>query len=112
MKKLYTPTSLYLFFGICWLADFSTYLGRLNFTASIAKMQAADGLSKTALGQVASAFFIAYGAGQLVFPLCVVDVSEKVEKDVHYAVTVQDIQDYEAQYGPIPEGAFVALRTV
>lgn len=65
MKKLYTPASLYLFFGICWLAYFSTYLGRLNFTASIAEMQAADHLSKTALGQVASAFFIAYGAGQL-----------------------------------------------
>lgn len=65
MKKLYTPASLYLFFGICWLAYFSTYLGRLNFTASIAEIQAADQLSKTALGQVASAFFIAYGAGQL-----------------------------------------------
>ncbi len=53
----------------------------------------------------------AYGVNQLIFPLCVVDVSKKVEQDVHYAVTVQDIQDYEAQYGPIPDGAFVALRT-
>lgn len=53
----------------------------------------------------------AYGVQQLVFPLCVVDVSEKVKEDVHYAVTVQDIQDYEAKYGPIPDGAFVALRT-
>ncbi len=31
------------------------------------------------------------GPEQLVFPLCVVDVSEKVKEDVHYAVTVQDI---------------------
>lgn len=53
----------------------------------------------------------AYGARQLVYPLCVVDVSEKVKEDVHYAVTVQDILDYEAKYGPIPDGAFVALRT-
>lgn len=53
----------------------------------------------------------AYGVDQLVFPLCVVDVSGKVKEDVHYAVTVQDIQDYESQYGPIPVGAFVALRT-
>ena len=53
----------------------------------------------------------AYGVKQLVFPLCVVDVSAKVKGDVHYAVTVQDLLDYEAQYGPIPEGAFVALRT-
>lgn len=53
----------------------------------------------------------AYGVEQLVFPLCVIDVSDKVAQDVHYAVTVQDILDYEAKYGPIPEGAFVALRT-
>ncbi len=53
----------------------------------------------------------AFGAADLVFPLCVVDVTEKVERDVHYAVTAQDIRDYEAQYGPIPDGAFVALRT-
>ena len=53
----------------------------------------------------------AFGAEQLVFPLCVVDVSEKVKDDVHYAVTVQDIKDYEGQYGAVPEGAFVALRT-
>ena len=32
-------------------------------------------------------------------------------KDCHYAATEQDILDWEAKYGPIPEGAFVALRT-
>jgi len=39
----------------------------------------------------------AYGVEQLVFPLCVIDVTDKVAKDVHYAVTVQDILDYEAK---------------
>ena len=53
----------------------------------------------------------AFGVKDGVFPLCVVDVSEKVAADCHYAVTVQDIKDYEAKYGPIPDGAFVALRT-
>ena len=53
----------------------------------------------------------AYEARQLVFPLCVVDITEKVAKDVHYAATSQDIRDYEAQYGPIPDGAMVVLRT-
>ena len=65
MKKLHTSTSLYLFFGICWLAYFSTYLGRLNFTASIPEIQVAENWSKASLGQIASAFFVAYGAGQL-----------------------------------------------
>ncbi|WP_405378318.1 cyclase family protein [Phascolarctobacterium sp.] len=52
-----------------------------------------------------------YGAKQMLFPLCVIDVTAKVAKDVHYAVTVEDIKEYEAKYGPIPEGAFVALYT-
>ena len=45
------------------------------------------------------------------FPLCVIDITEKVKADCHYAVTVDDIKAYEAQYGDIPDGAFVALRT-
>lgn len=53
----------------------------------------------------------AYGAQHMLYPLCVIDITEKVKKDVHYAVTVEDIKEYEAKYGPIPDGAFVALRT-
>jgi len=46
-----------------------------------------------------------------VFPLCVVDVTEKVKKNQRYLVTVDDIKEYEAKYGDIPDGAFVAIRT-
>ena len=53
----------------------------------------------------------AYGARNMMYPLCVIDISKKVEKDVHYAVTVEDIKAYEEKYGKIPSGAFVALRT-
>ena len=53
----------------------------------------------------------AFGAVDLVFPLCVVDITRQVAQDVHYAVTAADIQAYEAQYGPIPDGAMVALRS-
>ena len=52
-----------------------------------------------------------YGVRDLIFPLCVVDVTEKVAKDPHYAVTAEDIKEYEAKYGDIPDGAFVALYT-
>ena len=52
-----------------------------------------------------------YSVKDAVFPLCVVDITDKVAEDVHYAVTAQDIMDYEAKYGHIPDGAFVALRT-
>lgn len=53
----------------------------------------------------------AFGTEHMAYPLCVIDVSEKVKEDIHYAVTVEDIKAYEAAYGPIPAGAFVALRT-
>ena len=53
----------------------------------------------------------AFGVKDAVFPLCVIDITQKVAEDCHYAVTAQDIRDYEAKYGPIPDGAFVALRT-
>ena len=52
-----------------------------------------------------------FGVRDGVFPLCVVDITKKVAADPCYAVTAQDIRDYEAVYGPIPDGAFVALRT-
>ena len=52
-----------------------------------------------------------YGVQDLIFPLCVIDITDKVKEDVHYAVTVEDIKAYEEKYGPIPDGAFVALRT-
>ena len=50
-----------------------------------------------------------YGAANMIYPLCVVDITKKVATDVHYAVTAQDIIDYEKIYGEIPDGAFVAL---
>ncbi len=52
-----------------------------------------------------------YGLAQMTFPLCVVDITAKVAQDPHYAATAEDIKEYEAKYGAIPDGAFVALRT-
>ncbi len=52
-----------------------------------------------------------YDVKNLIFPLCAIDVTDKVKEDVHYAVTADDIRAYEAKYGAIPDGAFVALYT-
>ena len=52
-----------------------------------------------------------FGPADAAFPLCVIDITEKVKKDCHYSVQVEDIREYEAKYGNIPDGAFVALRT-
>jgi kynurenine formamidase len=48
---------------------------------------------------------------EFAYPLCVIDVHEKVAKNADYALTVDDVKEYEAKYGEIPEGAFVAMRS-
>lgn len=52
-----------------------------------------------------------FGVKDSVFPLCVIDITEKVAEDCRYSVKAEDIRAYEEKYGPIPDGAFVALRT-
>ena len=52
-----------------------------------------------------------YRVNDLIFPLVIIDISKQAKKNARYAVTVDDIKAYEQQYGPIPEGAFVALRS-
>ncbi|MBQ8698265.1 MAG: cyclase family protein [Schwartzia sp.] len=52
-----------------------------------------------------------FGVHNMICPLCVIDITEKVKADVHYAATAEDVKAHEAEYGAIPDGAFVALRT-
>src|SRR5690625_5680647 len=44
-----------------------------------------------------------------VLPLYVIHLEDKVKENPGYAVTVEDIQTFEAEYGEIPEDSFVAL---
>ncbi len=44
-------------------------------------------------------------------PLVVIPIHDKVAKDPNYHLTVQDIQDWEKQYGKIPEGSVVFVRS-
>lgn len=65
--KLTEPNKIRAFFFLCWLTYFSTYLGRLNFTACLAQMVDSGDFSRTSVGLAGSAFFFAYGVFQLVF---------------------------------------------
>ncbi len=51
------------------------------------------------------------GVKEMVMPLVVVDVHEKAAKNPDYTITMEDIRDWEKRHGPVPEGAFVAMRT-
>ena len=44
-------------------------------------------------------------------PLVVISIADKVAKNFNYALTVQDIKDWEAKNGQIPEGSVVMVRS-
>lgn len=52
-----------------------------------------------------------FGPQDMVMPLCVIDLTDKVKKNVDYALTVEDILAYEHAYCRIPEHAFVAFQS-
>ena len=49
-------------------------------------------------------------AEQLVVPLAVVDVSAKAARNADYAMTRQDLADWEAKHGRLPDGCCVAMH--
>lgn len=53
----------------------------------------------------------AIAVDELVYPLVVIDKSAECAANAEYTLSIQDIEDWEAQYGRIPEGAFVAFRS-
>jgi kynurenine formamidase len=48
---------------------------------------------------------------EMVLPLVVLDVHEAAAANPDYTVTAEDVGRWEKRHGPVPEGAFVALRT-
>ena len=50
-------------------------------------------------------------ARQFFAPLAVIDISDRATGDADTAVTVADIQTWERSHGPLPDGAFIAMRS-
>lgn len=48
---------------------------------------------------------------EMLLPLVVLDVHDKVLKDPDYAVSMDDVSAWQSLHGLIPQGCFVALRT-
>lgn len=65
LQKIEEPKLQKLLFWLCWIAYFSTYLGRLNYSAALTEIIRAEGFEKGAAGLIGTAFFCAYGIGQL-----------------------------------------------
>ena len=48
---------------------------------------------------------------QMILPLVVLDDTPYLAKDPNHAFSVDDLKAWERQHGPVPKGAFAALRT-
>ncbi len=64
-KKIGSEKMQSMLFWLCWAAYFSTYLGRLNYSACLTEIIRAEGFEKGAAGFIGTAFFFSYGVGQL-----------------------------------------------
>lgn len=51
------------------------------------------------------------GPREMVLSLVVIDVHEQAARNPDYTIQMEDIRGWENRHGPIPEGAFVAMRT-
>ncbi len=47
----------------------------------------------------------------MLMPLVVIDVHDKVAKNPDYVLSLSDVAAWESRHGPVPKGAFVAMRT-
>ena len=67
MKKRFGYKNAYngRLFLLCWIAYFSTYICRLNFSAVMPELLGSGAFTQSETAAVSSAFFICYGAGQL-----------------------------------------------
>ena len=48
---------------------------------------------------------------EMVLPLVVIDVHEETAKNPDYTLSLERVKKWESDHGPIPKGAFVAMRT-
>lgn len=48
---------------------------------------------------------------EMLLPLVVIDIHERVANDPDYRVSMEDVAAWQDAHGKIPQGAFVALRT-
>lgn len=66
MKKLQSKKEMKALFFLCFFAYMITYLGRLNYSASLAEMVLQGVVNKEQAGFIGTMFFAAYGSGQLI----------------------------------------------
>lgn len=109
LYKLSRTQDSLCFFWICWLTYFCTYLGRLNFSASMTEIISAEGFSKSALGMVGSGLFFAYGVGQLASGILGDILNPK--RLIFFGITLSSLMNIGMGFATSPE-MMVALWSI
>ena len=63
-NKIAKNSTIWIFVAVCWIAYSFSYIGRLNFSASMADMTSSGVLLASQAGTITTGFFICYGGGQ------------------------------------------------
>ncbi len=66
MKKITDARIGAMLFGLCWIAYFTSYIGRLNYSSAISTMKESGVVLLSQAGTISMAYFFAYACGQLV----------------------------------------------
>lgn len=64
-RKITDKRQAFFLFVICWMAYFTCYIGRLNYSSAMAAMIEEAVLTKTQAGTISMVYFFVYGSGQL-----------------------------------------------
>ena len=63
--KLESNKMAFCLFLLCWLAYFTSYIGRLNFSSAMTAMIDEQVLAGSQAGFISMVYFFAYGIGQM-----------------------------------------------
>ena len=66
MKKISDVRTGAILFGLCWVAYFTSYIGRLNYSAAISTMKESGVVMLSQAGTISMIYLFAYAFGQLV----------------------------------------------
>lgn len=64
LKRIEDERMQLFLFGMCWLAYFSSYIGRLNYSSAMPAMIRSSILTTSEAGFISMLYFFAYGIGQ------------------------------------------------
>lgn len=64
MKRVLDGKKATVLFLLCWVAYFSSYLGRLNYSSAMSSIMDDGVLSLSQAGMISMIYFFAYGGGQ------------------------------------------------